>query len=115
MDRGTSKKFKNAKMLVIRGVPGSGKSTLAKIMASQLNAEHFEADMFFMQDGQYKFDFSLLPNAHRWCQNSVDKALSLNQPVIVSNTFTTFKEIKPYLDICKKHSIVPCVIAMQIS
>ena len=37
---------------LLRGLPGAGKSTVAK----RLGGEHYEADMYFMQDGEYKFD-----------------------------------------------------------
>jgi predicted kinase len=39
-------------LILLRGLPGSGKSTLAKMICSQ----HVEADKFYMQDGEYKFD-----------------------------------------------------------
>ena len=39
-------------LYIVRGIPGSGKSTFAK----SLGGTHFEADMFFMKDGEYKFD-----------------------------------------------------------
>ncbi len=41
-------------LFLLRGLPGSGKSTLAK----SLSDSHIEADMFFMKDGEYKFDGS---------------------------------------------------------
>jgi Tfp pilus assembly pilus retraction ATPase PilT len=39
-------------LYLVRGIPGSGKSTFAKT----LSGEYYEADMFFMVDGEYKFD-----------------------------------------------------------
>lgn len=45
------------KLYIIRGAPGSGKSTKAKaLIAENLDLLHFEADMFFEQDGPYKFN-----------------------------------------------------------
>jgi len=39
-------------LILVRGLPGSGKSTFAK----SLGGVHIETDMFFIQDGEYKFD-----------------------------------------------------------
>ena len=39
-------------LYIVRGIPGSGKSTFAK----SLGGTHFEADMFFMKNGEYKYD-----------------------------------------------------------
>ena len=41
-------------LFLLRGLPGSGKSTLAK----SLGGKHIEADMFFMIDGEYQFNFT---------------------------------------------------------
>ena len=72
-------------LFLLRGLPGSGKSTLAK----SLVGEHFEADMYFVRDGEYKFDANKLSNAHKWCKISVEECMNLRyNRVIVSNTFT---------------------------
>lgn len=55
---------------IIRGLPGSGKSTLAKHFATTIpNSAHVEADMYFETKHGYKFDPSLLADAHLWCYN----------------------------------------------
>lgn len=84
---------------LIRGLPGSGKSTFAR----GTGLLHYEADMFFIQpDGEYKFNPGLIKQAHEWCQNSVRCALYARRSVIVSNTFTTLKEMQPYIEFAKK-------------
>lgn len=83
-------------LVLIRGVPGSGKSTLA---ASYKGHAHFEADMYFGQDGVYKFDPDLLPAAHQWCLQQTRDALEQVGRVVVSNTFANAWEIKPYIDL----------------
>ena len=104
------------KLILIRGLPGSGKSTFAKSLAgSQLYTKHFEADMYFMQDGEYKFDASKLGRAHMWCEAQTRLALESDYDVIVSNTFTTKKELKTYFGIAKEFGIVPQVIHCQNS
>lgn len=92
------------KMLyIVRGIPGSGKSTFAK----SLGGTHFETDMFFMVDGEYKFDFTKLKEAHNWCQDRVGDAMilnitaNLNNVIVVSNTFTQEWEMQPYFDMAE--------------
>lgn len=87
-------------LTIIRGLPGSGKSTLAKeLVFGKANSVFFEADQFFMKDGVYAWDPKFIAHAHTWCQNQVEESLFYKMDVIVSNTFTTTKEIRPYLEI----------------
>jgi len=90
-----------AKLLIVRGLPGSGKSTLAKKMweASCVYDEHYEADMYFMDGDEYKFDATKLYNAHKWCFEKVYEDIHYDYNVIVSNTFTTMKELERYLEL----------------
>lgn len=89
------------KLVIIRGLPGSGKTTLAKSMCKEGPWCHFEADMFFEKDGTYQYNRSLIGNAHFWCKNQAMKALQDGKNVIISNTFTTRREITDYLDFLK--------------
>ena len=89
---------RDVKCLILRGISGSGKTTLAKCFPEY---KHLEADMYFMKNGVYQFDGTKLGAAHGWCQSSVQKELSSGGKVVVSNTFTTHREIKPYVEICK--------------
>lgn len=94
-----------SKLIMIVGPSGSGKSTLAEKIIRQSpekRISHFEADMFFMRNGSYKFDPSKLSEAHKWCQDSVRNALTCSDTVIVSNTFTRAWERKPYLDMVRE-------------
>lgn len=94
---------KGKTLILLRGLPGSGKSTTAKLLgAGGAGYAHFEADMYFMEDGEYKFDPSKIKDAHKWCQTSVEQAMLLNytagynDTIIVSNTFTQEWEMEPY-------------------
>jgi predicted kinase len=94
-------------LILLRGLPGSGKSTLAKLICNQ----HVEADMFFMEDGEYKFDPTKLKRAHEWCQNRVRVWLMSGYNVVVSNTFTQEWEMEAYYKLAEQygyqvHSIV---------
>jgi len=94
-------------LYILRGLPGSGKSTLAKsLVESHLAQFYVEADQFFEdedEDGNYNFDASKLAEAHHWCQNVVSGAMAVGVDVAVSNTFTTEKELQPYLDMAKEN------------
>ena len=92
-------------LLLLRGLPGSGKSTLSKT----IGAITFEADMFFMEGNEYKFNPAKLKEAHTWCQNQVEISMK-NSPknfemsrIAVSNTFTQEWEMQPYYDLAKKY------------
>lgn len=99
---------------LVRGVPGSGKSTLAaKLSDGTPGAQHYEADMYFEQAGYYRFVPEHLPRAHAWCFDKFAQAVRRRQPVIVSNTFTQYWEIKNYmnfaLDYGTKVIVVHCL------
>ena len=87
-------------LFLLRGLPGSGKSTLAK----SLSESHIEADMFFMKDGEYKFDGSKIKDAHNWCQDVVEHWMDENKPkIVVSNTFTQEWEMDYYNKLAEKY------------
>ncbi len=95
-------------LILLRGLPGSGKSTLAKTFGGI----HIEADMFFMKDGEYKFDATKLRYAHEWCQNVVEAWMDEGEEmIVVSNTFTQEWEMDYYVTMAKlKGYIVHSVI-----
>ena len=106
-------------LIIVRGLPGSGKSTLARRIAGDINrgdpgmAEVFEADDFFLIDGKYQFEASELPQAHGQCLARTAKHLERGGTAIVSNTFTTRRELKPYFNLAKQVGIVPVVYLAQ--
>lgn len=100
------------KLYLIRGLPGSGKTTLASKMAQEKDLRHFEADMWFTDsDGTYNFDAKKLYRAHEWCRDMVEAEVIAGRDVIVSNTFTTYKEMETYLLMCVAHQYQAIVIA----
>lgn len=100
-----------ASMILVRGLPGSGKSTVAKNLIGFY--QHIETDMFWMVNGEYKFDFNRLGEAHAWCLSQTRDMLVRGWSPVVSNTFTTVKEIRPYFELAKEFDIVPQVITCQ--
>lgn len=106
-------------LVLIRGLPGSGKTTLAKSMTDYI---HFETDMFWGEP--YEFDVNRLVEAHEWCQKKVETNLNFLvdvhedgydsvKGVVVSNTFSTYREMQPYFDIAWKFGIKPQIIICQ--
>ena len=95
-------------LYIVRGVPGSGKSTFAKSIAKPWQI--FEADQFFMKNGEYKFDYTKIKDAHNDCKRKVHRAMHPNlfrnllyNTIVVSNTFTQDWEMRFYEIIAKKY------------
>ena len=92
------------KLILIRGVSGSGKTTYAKKLIKQdPSLSHYEADMYFYQNGKYNFNPQKLKAAHDWCKAQTEIDLMSGKSVIVSNTFTQKWEIEPYIELGKKY------------
>lgn len=92
-------------LILIRGLCGSGKSTLAK--TTFFDHINIEADMYFVDPvtNIYNFDATLLYRAHTWCQNQTRSALESGKSVVVSNTFTTMKEMKDYIKMAEELNV----------
>jgi predicted kinase len=87
-------------LFLLRGLPGSGKSTLAK----SIGGSHVEADMYFMEDGVYRFNAADLKHAHAWCRDTTETAMKKGgDKVIVSNTFTQEWEMVAYYELAEKY------------
>jgi predicted kinase len=87
-------------LILLRGLPGSGKSTFAEL----IGGFRCEADMFFMEDGEYKFDINRIKEAHHWCKKECESFMVREKPkVIVSNTFTQEWEMEDYYDLAKRY------------
>ncbi len=102
------------KLIIVRGAMGSGKSTFANKLTNKLirfgykptDICHFEADQFFMDEyGNYNFVPTKLWLAHKQCLEKTKKCLLRDKIVIVSNTFATKKEMKPYMDFADENDI----------
>lgn len=91
-------------LFIIRGVSGAGKTTLAAVLQDgSAPTYHAEADQFFMVNGEYRFNPTMLRQAHADCLTRVGAAMECGDytQVIVSNTFTRVWEFQPYLDLAR--------------
>lgn len=83
------------KLIIMRGLPGSGKSTKANSFGGKV----FSTDDFFMVDGEYQFDFSVIGQAHQWNELRTFNEMENGTPVVVvDNTNTQFWQMKPYVE-----------------
>ncbi len=100
------------RLVLIRGLPGSGKTTMAQDYLNQ-GYQHFEADQFFMVDGEYSFDGEKQQEAHEWCLSQTREALAAGEFVCVANVFTTAEDIRPYTDLCDDYQVAESTLAGQ--
>lgn len=102
-------------LYIIRGLPGSGKSTYAIALAKRLDIDYFEADMFFTdKEGNYAFDGMKIGDAHQWCWDQIHKVMYYqSKSVVVSNTFTVWKEMENYLELAATFNYPVKIIQMN--
>jgi predicted kinase len=100
------------KLILVRGLPGSGKSTFAAGLAQHQNTDYVEADMYFMHNGEYKFDPAKLSQAHKWCFDKAIANLDQGRTAIVSNTFTQSKEMQNYIRAAVERGIPISIVTL---
>jgi predicted kinase len=108
-------------LYIVRGIPGSGKSTFAKKLV-----EHdflvCEADKYFVnkETGEYKFDFTKIKEAHKFCQDLVETYMKdslvndqFYREIAVSNTFTQEWEMEHYMELAKKYGYTVFTLVVE--
>lgn len=110
------------KLFLLRGLPGSGKTTIAKFLYSLIfpssergiSVGHYAADMYFEEPDGYKFDYRKLKTAHNHCQ-TVCRTFMENSCniILIHNTFTRKREMKPYFDLANEHGYEVNVMTVE--
>lgn len=103
-------------LYLLRGVSGSGKTTLAKTLeASLYKATCVAADDFFYHNGEYKWERDRLRDAHAWCLGVVSDAMEIGsvKNIIVHNTFTADKQLRPYVELAEANDWNVTVLVVE--
>jgi predicted kinase len=88
-------------IVIVRGVPGSGKTTFAELIGRAIcTADDYFTDSY----GSYNWTSDNVGKAHSWCQRKCERFLKKSiTPVIVANTSTTERELRPYYDLARRY------------
>lgn len=90
-------------LIIVRGLPGSGKSSFAKLLEQP--GCICTADDYLMVEGKYIWSPERAGMAHKKCQNKCEELMRLQFPrVVIANTSTTDRELRPYYDLAKKYN-----------
>ena len=91
-------------LILLRHVPGAGSSFVSKLLSENGKYPVLATDDYFMVNGEYKFDKTKLHYYHQLCLQDTEKEMIKEiEKIFVTNTFTTEKELKPYIDLSKKY------------
>lgn len=93
-------------LYILRGLPSSGKTTLAKTLEESLPCciTYSTDDYFYDLKGGYHWKPERLHINHIKCRSGVKTSMEVSiENIIIHNTSTTEKELKPYLDMAEQH------------
>lgn len=101
------------RLIIMRGLPGSGKSTMVKTFTQQASDKRLtctvhSTDDFHLELKGGLFEYVFKPDKLRYFHEQnlahADTSMSMGvNVVIIDNTNTTWKEIKPYVEAGAKH------------
>ncbi|XP_077396374.1 uncharacterized protein n4bp2l2 [Festucalex cinctus] len=86
-------------LILMRGLPGSGKTTMAReLLEMGPSGLILSTDDYFAHNGGYRYEPSLLGDAHKWNHRRASNAMHDGRsPVIIDNTNLQAWEMKPYV------------------
>jgi len=96
-------------IIIIRGIPGAGKNSFAELLGTKAICC---ADDYVTRNGVYKWKPETIGKSHDWCQRKCRRFMKAQvDRIIIANTNTTEREMKPYMDLAmqfgyKTYSIV---------
>jgi hypothetical protein len=80
-------------------VTGSGKSSFAELLGTKAICT---ADDYYVRDGKYNWTPERIGTAHDWCQRKCKRFMKKRADrIVVANTSTTERELKPYYDLAR--------------
>lgn len=89
-------------------------TTFARTLCDSIpNTCMFAADDYFEKDGTYRFDPSKLGVAHAECLSNTEQALRAGRSVIVHNTFSSTRELRPYLTLAESLGVRATVLVVE--
>jgi predicted kinase len=81
-------------LIILRGLPGSGKSSFAEILNTKAICC---ADDYHIHNKKYEWTNFNNTKAHEWCQRKCRRFMKIGaERIVIANTNTTEKEMKPY-------------------
>ncbi|XP_047435183.1 NEDD4-binding protein 2 [Mugil cephalus] len=92
-------------LVLLRGAPGSGKSTLARaLLEHNPGGVILSTDEYFIRDGKFLFDPTVLEEAHGWNHKRAKEAFEKRtSPIIIDNTNMQGWEMRPYVVQALRH------------
>ena len=96
-------------LIIIRGLPGSGKSTYVKEQVRGLPGKYvvLSTDDVVSANGVYLWSPDMIRESHHVnqtkCKVAMEKAIEY---IVIDNTNTTWKEIKPYVELANKSGYI---------
>lgn len=109
-------------VILMSGISGAGKDTWIQARFDAENALVVSADNYFMRDGVYTFDPSLLPAAHGKCLRDFVEVVRLSAFVrvstlpdnlIVNNTNLSTEELAPYVALASAYGFPIELVTIQ--
>lgn len=95
---------------ILVGSSGSGKSTYCR----NNNLNVVSADNYFYKTGEYKFDRSMLSEAHAECLRTfISKCQVSELDIAVDNTNTSLAEVTPYYSIARAYGYEVTFVFMK--
>ena len=106
---------KNKLMVIMKGLPGSGKSSVTRVLQKIYpDAIICSVDHYFAREGEYKFQFDQLEQAHKACQKKARRAAKRNcHVIIIDNTNVRHWESKVYLRMARDYNYLVLYIEPQ--